>query len=182
MKRKYIAICAFILLFFVMAKAQPPAPRPAPERSNGDLMVGDWTMEGTAKDSPTKQEYRVAWKLHGSRILGGSFVQVDQTWKGNGPEEHSLEIVSYNPAKETHASYGFSDDGSVWVGTATYNSGTVVETGVTTTADGKNSKWRGTYIYSPDGMAVSGTEESEQAGAKWTSFTVKGTKSHIATR
>jgi hypothetical protein len=134
-------------------------------------------MVGTAKDSPTGPECKVTWTLHGRRILGGAFIQVDQTWKGKGPESHAMEILQYDPATRTHTTYAFSDDRSHWVGTAIYGEdGTLVETGATTDADGTVTKWRDVYVYSADRMSVTGTEEAEKDGVKWTTFTVKGTK------
>jgi hypothetical protein len=144
---------------------------------NEDLLVGDWTMVGTAKDSPTEPGYQVTWKLHGRRILGGAFVQVDQTWKGKGKESHAMEVVAYDAATRTHSTFAFSDDRSHWVGTAKYgDDGTLVETGTTTDADGTVTRWRDTYVYSADRMSVTGTEEAEKDGVKWITFTVKGTK------
>jgi len=175
MKRNAIAVFALILLPVVFAHAQSTMPKPASEQRNWDLWVGDWTLVGTAKDTPTEPEYRVDWNLYGSRILGGFFIQIDQIWRGKGPEQHSLEILSYDPIKRTHASSGFQSDGATWVATATYSDGTAVETGTTTTADGKIIKWRGTWVFSADQMAVSATQESDQEGVRWTSFTVKGT-------
>ena len=176
MKRILTPVALVMLLTVVALQAQAPIPKPGPELRKWELWVGDWEMVGTAKDSPTEPEYKVEWNLHGSRILGGFFVQVDQIWKGNGPEQHSLEILSYDPIKRTHASSGFTSDGATWVATATYNDGTAVETGTTTTADGKIIKWRGTWVFSADRMAVSAIQESNQDGARWTSFTIKGTK------
>jgi len=182
MKRIAIAVCVMILLPVVFAQEQSPVPKPAPELRNRDLWVGDWTMVGTAKDTPAEPEYKLDWSLHGSRILGGFFVQIDQIWKGNGPEQLSLEILSYDPIKGTHISSGFQSDGATWVATATYNDGTAVETGTSTTADGKIIKWRGTWVFSADRMAVSAIQESDQDGVRWTSFTINGIKAKTPER
>jgi hypothetical protein len=173
---RLLAVVAGIALVSLPGAAfAEPTVAAAPR--NEDILVGDWTMVGTAKDSPTEPEYKVTWKLHGRRILGGAFVQVDQTWKGKGPESRALEIIQYDPATRTHTTYAFSDDRSHWVGTATYSDdGTLVETGATTGADGKVTRWRDVYVYSADRMSVTGTEEAEKDGVKWTTFTVKGTK------
>ena len=39
---------------------------------------------------------------------------------------------------------------------------------------------RNTFIFSSDRMAVSGTQECEENGVRWTAFKVKGTKSASA--
>jgi hypothetical protein len=85
---------------------------------------------------------------HGTRVQGGLvsartldsgriFVQVDQTWKGDGQELHSLEILSYNPTKKIHTSSGFSSDGLTWALTATFDDATVMEEGVSKGPDGQ---------------------------------------------
>jgi hypothetical protein len=174
---RFLAALAFAFVLPSAVAAQSRAPAPSAAALERDLLVGDWTMTGMARDSPTEPEYPVTWKLHGRRILGGAFVQVDQTWKGKGPVAHSLEIIAYDAVTRTHSTFAFSDDGSRWVGTATYSDdGTLVETGTTTGADGKVTKWRDTYVYSADRMSVTGTEEAEKDGVRWTTFTVKGTK------
>jgi hypothetical protein len=174
---RFLAALAFAIILPSAVAAQARAPAPSAAAFERDLLVGDWTMTGMARDSPTGPEYPVTWKLHGRRILGGAFVQVDQTWKGKGPEEHALEIIAYDPATRTHSTFGFEDDRSRWLGTATYSDdGTLIETGTTTGADGKVTTWRGTYVYSADRMSVTGTSEAEKDGVRWISFTVKGTK------
>jgi hypothetical protein len=182
MTRIAAAIALMVLIPVVFAQVQSPAPKPTPELKNWDFWVGDWTLVGTAKDTPTEREYKLAWNLHGGRILGGFFVQIDQIWKGKGLEQRSLEILSYDPKKKTHTSTGFTDDGSTWTATATYSDGTSVESGTTITADGKIIKWRGTWVFSPDRMTVSATQESVQDGSRWTSFTIKGTKAKTPAR
>jgi hypothetical protein len=177
--RRLLAVAAG-LAFVAFPNPDSAEPTVALAPRNEDILIGDWTMVGTAKDSPTGPEYKVTWTLHGRRILGGAFIQVDQTWKGKGPESHAMEILQYDPATRTHTTYAFSDDRSHWVGTAAYgDDGTLVETGTTTDADGTVTRWRDVYVYSADRMSVTGTEEAEKDGVKWTSFTVKGTKAKV---
>jgi hypothetical protein len=87
-----------------------------------------------------------------------------------------LEILSYDPVKKLPASYGFAADGSTWSATATFSGLNCVETGTTVTPAGKHLKWRVKFTISKDRRSVSGSQEVEQDGAKWTAFTVKGTK------
>jgi hypothetical protein len=179
-----IATAVFMMIFIsvAFAQVQSPTPKLAPELKDWDLWVGDWTMVGTAKDTPTEPEYKVDWKMHGSRILAGYFVQVDHIWKGKGSEQHWLEILSYDPIKKIHAFSGFDNTGATWLATATFKDRTSLENGATTTADGKIIKWRVTWNISADRMTVSGSQESELDGARWTSFTVKGTKAKTPAR
>jgi hypothetical protein len=88
----------------------------------------------------------VDWSLHERWILGGFFVQVDQTWKANGQELHSLEILSYDPIKKVHASSGFSSDGSTWTLTATFDDARVTEEGVSKGPDGQATTCHTTWV------------------------------------
>ena len=105
-----------ILLMVAAASAQGQSsnPMPPPELKRWDIWTGDWALSGMAKDRADGPEYKVDWYLHEHWILGGFFMQVDQTWKGSGPELHSLEILSYDPVRRLHTSSGFSSDGSTW--------------------------------------------------------------------
>jgi hypothetical protein len=176
MKRILPAVSLMILMFVVAAHGQSSTPKPAPELKQWDVWVGSWTLSGIAKDSPTGAEYKVDWHTHGRWILGGFFAELDHIWKGNGQELHQMEILSYDSAKKIHASSGFSSDGMTWTLTATFDNGTSVENMSLKGPDGELSTCHNTWIFSSDRMAVSGTQECEQNGVRWTSFTVKGTK------
>ena len=152
-------------------------PVPPAELKKWDVWVGDWTLSGTAKDTPTGPEYKVNWYLHGHWIVNGFFVQVDQTWKGNGQELNNMEIFSYDPVKKIHTVSGFSGDGWSWALTATFDKTTTTEEGVATGPDGAVVTSCIGWQFSSDGKALSGTQQSEQNGVRWTAFTVKGTKS-----
>jgi hypothetical protein len=156
--------------------AQLPTAGPPPELQKWDIWVGDWTLIGTAKDTATEPEYKVDWRMQGRWILGRHFVEVRGTWKGKGTESTSLEILSYDVVRKIHAYSGFASDGTTWVATVKFSDGTVVETETDTGPDGKIATLRNNWSVSPDGMSISGTEEREQDGVRWTAFTVKGTK------
>ena len=156
---------------------QSSSPTPPPELKKWDVWIGDWNLSGTAKDTPTGPEYKVNWHLHEHWILNGFFVQVDQTWKGNGQELHSMEILSYDPVKKIHTVSGFSGDGWTWALTATFDKTTTTEEGVATGPDGAIVTSRIEWQFSSDGKTLSGTQQSEQNGVRWTAFTVNGTKS-----
>src|ERR1051325_7074973 len=81
---------------------QSSAPTPSSEIKKWDRWIGNWNLSGTAKDTPDGPEYKVNWSLHEHWILNGFFMQVDQTWKGNGQDLHSMEILSYDPVKKIH--------------------------------------------------------------------------------
>lgn len=176
MRRTILLVLLVGVCWTPLQWAQSSTAVPAAELPKQDLWVGDWTLTGTAKDTPTEPEYKVEWQSQGRRILGGHFVENRSTWKGKGKESTWLEIASYDPVRKIETVYGFDSDGGTWVLTATYPPGTCIETGASTAPDGKTSTFRNTWIVSPDGMSISGKEEVEQDGVRWTAFTVKGTK------
>ena len=182
MRRIVILVLLLGVSWMPLQWAQTPTAGPAPEVQKWDLWVGDWTLAGTAKDTATEPEYRVDWRMQGSWILGGHFVEVRGTWKGKRVESTSLEILSYDPVRRIHAFSGFATDATTWIATATFTPGTCIETGTTTGPDGKTATWRNTWSVSPDGMSISGKEEVEQDGVRWTGFTVKGTKTNPPSR
>jgi hypothetical protein len=180
MNLRSIAISMMVLMFVSMsAHGQSASPTPPPELKKWDVWIGDWKLSGMAKDTPTGPEYQVDWYLHEHWILGGFFVQVDQTWEANGPNLHSMEILSYDPVKKIHNVSGFSSDGWTWALTATFDKTKTTEEGVATGPDGAIITSRTDWEFSPDGKALSGTQQSEQNGVRWTVFTVKGTKSKM---
>ena len=176
MNLRSIAIRMMVLTFVsTSVHGQSSSPTPPPELKKWDF----WKLSGLAKDTPTGPEYKVNWHLHEHWILGGFFVQVDQTWKANNQELHSMEILSYDPVKKIHAVSGFSSDGWTWALTATFDKTTTTEEGVATGPDGAIVTSRIDWEFSSDGKALSGTQQSEQNGVRWTAFTVKGTKSKM---
>jgi len=176
MRRIVILVLVLGTSWIPLQWAQTPMVGPAPELQKWDIWVGDWTLTGTAKDTPTEPEYKADWRMQGRWILGGHFVEVHGTWKGKGAESTSLEILSYDAVRRIHAFSGFETDGETWVATATFSPGICIETGTTTGPEGKIATWRNTWSVSPDGMSISGREDVEQDGVRWTAFTVKGTK------
>ena len=170
-----------ILLMYAAASAQGQSsnPTPPPELKRWNVWTGDWALSGIAKDRPDGPEYKVDWYLHEHWILGGFFMQVDQTWKGNGPELHSLEILSYDPVRKIHTISGFSSDGSTWSLTATFHNAMLIENGQSRGPDGQLTRCQTTWIFSNDRMALSGTQECEENGVRWKAIDVRGRKSKV---
>jgi hypothetical protein len=104
-------------------------------------------------------------------------MQVDQSWKGNGPELHSLEILSFDPVRKVHTVAGFSSDGSTWSLIATFDGARLVENGESRGQDGELTRCQMTWMFSDDRMAVSGIQECEQNGTRWRAIDVRGRKS-----
>ena len=166
----------------ILAFAQSPGPSPTEKISHFDVWVGDWTLTGTAKDGPSMPEYKATWKLHGSRILDGNFIQVDQIWQGSGPELRALEILYYDSSQKALSSTAFFSDGSRLRGTATFEGLNSTAVGSITTPDGSIMHWRINWTFSLDRMSITGTQEVEFSGDKWIGFSLKGTKTKDSAR
>lgn len=180
MKRIAGGVGLFILIWIaVCAHGQPAKSTPPPELRKLNVWVGDWVLSGMAKDAPGGREYQVDWRLHEHWILNGSFLQVDQTWKGDGQESRALEMLFYDAARKTYTDSGFGSDGSTWSLTATFRNHTMVESGATAGSDGRITRCEMTWQFSKQGTALSGTEVCEQNGARWTAIDVRGTKSRV---
>jgi hypothetical protein len=181
--RATLCAIAILLIGAVMpARAQSSNPAPPPELRKWNLWTGDWALTGTAKDGPDGPEYKLDWYLHEHWILGGFFMQVDQTWRGHGTEQHSLEILSYDPARKVHTGSGYSSDGSTWSLTAIFRGETVVENGESRSPDGQVAKCQTTWTFSNHGMALAGTQECEANGIRWKTLDVSGMRSQTAKR
>lgn len=178
MKRFVIDLGTLLLAFLAApAHAESPAPRPPPELQKLDVWVGTWRLSGTAKDQPNEQEYPVLWRLREHWVLNGFFLQVAQTWSGNGQTLNNLEMLSYDPIKGLYTDLGFGSDGSTWSLTATFSGATMIETGESKGPDGAMTKCRMAWVFSNDGTSVSGTERCDKNGAQWQALKVGGTKS-----
>jgi hypothetical protein len=171
------AIATLLMYAAASAQGQSPNPTPPPEIKKWAVWTGDWALSGMAKDRPDGPEYKVDWYLHEHWILGGFFMQVDQTWKGNGQELRSLELLSYDPFRKIHTSSGFSSDGSTWSLTATFDNATVIENGESRGPDGQLTRCQTTWMFSNDRLALSGRQECEQNGVRWRAIDVRGRKS-----
>ena len=178
MKRIVAGIGMLILVSVaVCAQAQSSKPTPPPQLRKLNDWVGDWVLSGTAKDKPGKPEYKVVWRLHERWILNGFFLEVHQTWKGNGQEQRALEILSYDTGRKIYTDYGFGSDGSKWFLTATFKGATMIESGETKGPDGELTKCQMTWVFRNHASALSGTEACEEKGVRWKAVDVRGTKS-----
>ena len=176
---KRIAVALVVLLLAVAAQAQ--APKPAPELKGLEPLIGNWTIDAQAKDSPSEPEYKLAWTLQCRWILGGFFAEVNHTWKSQRWETTSLEILGYDPIKKHYVSRGFGSDGGTWAATATFKDGIFAITATLVNAEGKPSMTgRNTFTFSPDRMSFSLKGEEEKDGTWWTSMTGKGVKAKAA--
>ena len=179
MRRTTSKLALLSLVPAMVLMAQAPHPKPMPEIKAFDVWVGDWTLTGTAKDSPNDKEHPLTWRIHNHWILSGFAGQADQEWIESGITTKFLEVIYFDPAKKSLVSTGHGDDGSSWISTLTDKGNTSFERGEMTLPDGKTASVSGVWTFSSDHLSMTATEEQEQDGSKWTSFRVKGTKAPL---
>jgi hypothetical protein len=176
---KLITSCFGILLVTcgaVQARGQPlELTRPA-QLKKLDAWTGNWSLSGTARDQPDGHEYVVRWYLREHWILNGFFLQVDQTWEGNGQVTHALEMLSYDPIEKVYTDSGFGSDGSTWTLTATFHGAMMIERGKAKGPGGVVTRCLMTWVFSNDSESLSGTERCDRNGVHWRAVDVKGRK------
>ncbi len=177
MKRTAILIVSVFLIFSVAVLAQTPANQAGPEYKILDVLIGDWTIQGKARDTVSGPEYTVDWTLKGQRILGGFFLEIRHVQKVQGAVLNGLEITGLSSAKKSLITHIYFDDGSWVISTPTFiDERTCIEDGTNYFPDGTIKKFRTTYNFNPDGKSLSLKGETEQDGKWWTSFEGKGVK------
>jgi uncharacterized protein DUF1579 len=178
MKRFIIEVGTLLAVFVAFsAYGESPAPEQSPELKKLDVWVGNWTLSGTAKDQPDGREYALLWTLHEHWVLNDSFLQVNQTWNGNGQTQRSLEMLSYDPVNKVYTDSGFGSDGSTWSLTAVFDGATMIETGESRGPDGVMTRCRMAWVFSKGGTSLSGTERCDKGGTQWQAVKVAGKRS-----
>jgi hypothetical protein len=166
-----------MLLVAVALQSQTPAPKPGPEQKKLGVWAGTWAMQGEGKDSPNGPSYKLDWSWQGRWLPEGFFLEIRGSWKSQGGIDQYLEVLGYDAVRKTHFGHVFHNNGNLEIYTSTFNDRSCMENGTTYSLDGKTTKWRNAWNFSPDLMSASGKGETETDGKWWTSFEVKGTKS-----
>jgi hypothetical protein len=117
---KKIAILSSLLAmcFIIAAQAQTAAPKPGPELQKLHVFVGHWTAEVEYKPGPWGPGSKAVIEETGHMILGGHFLQVQDTEKGSS--QQALWIIGYDPANKSYPTTSYySSDGTITTGTVT---------------------------------------------------------------
>ena len=163
------------------AWARTSTAQSGPEYKILDAWVGDWVIQGEAKDTPSGFAHKVYWTLKGRRILGGFFLQIRSTWKAPGTIQNGLVVTGYDPSKKACFTHGQNDDGSWMISTSAFvNERTCIETGTAYFPDGRVRHYRNTWTFSPDRKALSVKGENEKDGTWWTTFEAKGVRGPVS--
>jgi len=164
-----ISILLFLLVFcFATAmQAQAPAPKPDPALKSLSVLVGHWTYEEEWKAGPLGPAGKMTGVYDAHMILGGFFLQAEQTEKGAMGELRILEVDAYDPVNKNFTSDAYLSDGSKYSGTITVSGNTITWAGTMIVA-GKPYQFREPFVLAPDSMSGTAKVELSADGKTWT--------------
>jgi hypothetical protein len=177
MKTAFVLICAAILLltFATPVMAENVKMKDNPKCKNWDQLIGKWSWELEARESPTGPVERISGTEEYEWMYDGMFIkrQVQRTNVAQG----AIEIIAYDPILKTHVSAAFHKTGQRWLG----NSGgwkqrTLVKNVTHYIPDGQVLPETCVLSYSSDFTSLMVECKRYSEGQWWVAFKGKGTK------
>jgi hypothetical protein len=148
------------------AQAQTPALKPSPELKKLLPLVGHWTYEEEWKAGPLGPGGKMTGEYDAHMILGGFFLQAEQTEKGAMGEIQNLEIDAYDPVNKNLTSDTYMSDGTKSSFTITVSSDTITWKG-TLTFGGKQYRFKEPMVFAPDFTSATAKAEISTDGETW---------------
>jgi hypothetical protein len=159
---------AFLLLSIIVgsaiANAQAPAAAgPTPEQQVMGYFVGNWSLQGTTKVSPTSPPVDFHGKEESAWVQGQYFVETHTTMHGPLGDVRGTRVMEYNPADHVYTYNLYNSlgehimaighlDGNTWTWTAEQKlNGVVVPARYSFKFVSKNSYSFTSEVQSPDG-------------------------------
>lgn len=169
MRRMKIPLFLVIVFLSTGLQAQAPASVPTPDPALKQLspLVGHWTYEEEWKAGPLGPGGKMTGVYDAHMILGGFFLQAEQTEKGALGEIRNLEIDAYDPVNKNFRSDTFLSDGTKSSFTITVNGITITWAGTLTFA-GKPYQFKEPMVFAPDFMSATAKAEVSVDGKTWT--------------
>jgi hypothetical protein len=162
---RFIVVACFAGAAFAQQPSQPPKPDPALKKLS--VLVGHWTYEEEWKAGPLGPGGKMTGVYDAHMILGGFFLQAEQTEKGAMGEIRTLEIDGYDSVNRNFTSDTFMSDGTKSSFTITVSGNTITWAG-TLTFDGKQYQFRGPMVFASDFMSATAKAEVSVDGKTWT--------------
>jgi len=164
-----ISLLLFVLVLFsaTAMEAQAPAPKPDPALKKLSVLAGHWTYEEEWKAGPLGPGGRMTGVYDAHMILGGFFLQAEQTEKGAMGEMRNLEIDAYDPVNKNFTSDMYLSDGTKSSFTITVSGNTITWAGTLTFA-GKQYQFKEPMVFAPDFMSATAKAEISVDGKTWT--------------
>jgi len=159
-----VAVC--LLAFQAQAADQP---KPGPEHKKMEVLVGQWSYEGSAESSPFGPAGKFKGKETDRMVLGGFFLETrgedkndtSYIWQG-------VSLMGYDPVTKTYFSHGFENDGTANSSSSTVSGNTWTSIGSRTDTKGKAYKTRNVNTFSSDGRTSTFVAEySPDDGTSW---------------
>jgi hypothetical protein len=171
---RLMVVACFAGVAFAQQPNQPP--KPGPEHQKLELWVGEWTYEGESQTTFLGPGEKFTGRMTGRSILNGFGLEVVFNEHAPSGETQTVEVDTYDPVTKSYPAFSASSDGSFSQGSFTVN-GTVGTYEMSSVADGKQFKVRGTDAVAPDGMSITNHGEISVDGKTWVPwFTQKATK------
>lgn len=159
---------ALNLTFTPLRAADPP--KPGPEQKKLEMLVGEWTYEGTGEATPFMDAAgKFKGKYTARLVLGGFFVQGQgQDISDNQYLYQDMWFTGYDTAKKTFINHSFENDGTIAVNTLTVSGNTWITQGTRTDSKGKVYRTKTVETFAADGKSsASLTEYSTDDGKTW---------------
>src|SRR5215472_10925801 len=136
-----LGLLVFCVTSALQAQAPASAPNPDPDLKKLLPLVGHWTYEEEWKAGPLGPGGKMTGVYDAHVILGGFFLQAEQTEKGAMGEIRNLEIDAYDPVNKNLTSDTYLSDGTKSSFTITVSGNTITWTG-TFTFGGKQYRFK----------------------------------------
>ncbi len=99
-------LIALVFVFVSSALSQAPqpssSPGPTPQQAAMGYFAGDWTLQGTAKISPTSPSAPFKGTEHGEWVQGNYFLETHTKMSGAMGDLRSTRVMEYNPQKNLY--------------------------------------------------------------------------------
>jgi hypothetical protein len=179
-KTTFLSAAVIGLCLITPALRAQEQPKPGPEHKKLEMLVGEWTYEGSGEATPILGAAgKFKGKFTSRMILGGFFVQsLGEDTSDNGYIYQQISLCGYDPVKRTYIGYSFENDGKVTTGPINVSGNTWTSTSTRTDGKGKVYKTKTVEVYAPDGKSsTSVTEYSADGGKTWSkAWSSKATK------
>lgn len=106
--KRFLAVAVPILLLISLSAAQVPqqAPSPnsgpSPQQAAMGYFAGDWTLQGTAKISPTTAGAPLKGTEHGEWVQGNFFLETHSKTDGPMGSLRATRVMEFNPQKNLY--------------------------------------------------------------------------------
>ncbi len=171
---RLIVVACFAGAAFAQQPNHPPTP--SAEQQKLQLWVGEWVYEGERQTTFLGPGEKFTGRMTGRSILNGFGLETIFNEQSPSGETQRVEVDIYDPVTKSYPALAVSSDGSFDQGSFTM-SGSVATYEITSVADGKQVKGRGTDAVAPDGMSSTNHGEISVDGKTWVPlYTYKATK------